>query len=53
MTSEIEGCELDVANGQLLGGYVTLGDGIKRAGAALTRVEGYGLLAEAVDERGG
>ena len=52
MASQIEGCELDVANGQLLGSCVTLGDGTKRIGGALTRVEGCEMLAEAVDERG-
>lgn len=53
MASEIEGCELDVADGELLGSCVRLGGARVRVGGALTGVEGCGVLAEAVDKRGG
>ena len=52
MASEIEGCEFDVADGELFRGYVALGHAGARANGELTGVESW-VVVSRVLRRGG
>lgn len=52
MASEIEGCELDVANGELLGGCIALNGEVAGQVDGLTRVKSCLMSVESAKGRG-